>query len=111
MKAGFGLILACLALAACGPAGRDSEMDAFIDNLMGRMTVEEKIGQLNLPAGGDIVSGQVFETDLAELAKQEFSSQFNFIQALNKIYRQLKHYGLFHKNSSNQIKPPVVEFS
>ena len=51
MKAGFGLILACLALAACGPAGRDSEMDAFIDNLMGRMTVEEKIGQLNLPAG------------------------------------------------------------
>ena len=67
MKTGFGLILACLTLAACDPAGRDSEMDAFIDNLMGRMTVEEKIGQLNLPAGGDIVSGQVFETDLAEL--------------------------------------------
>ena len=85
MKAGFGLILACLALAACGPAGRDSEMDAFIDNLMGRMTVEEKIGQLNLPAGGDIVSGQVFETDLAELVSSGKAGGFFNVKGVEKI--------------------------
>lgn len=85
MKAGFGLILACLDLAACGPAGRDSEMDAFIDNLMGRMTVEEKIGQLNLPAGGDIVSGQVFETDLAELVSSGRAGGFFNVKGVERI--------------------------
>lgn len=55
---------------------------------------------------GDIASRMC----LAELAKQEFSSQFNFIQALNKIHRQLKHYGLFHKNSSN-MQTTICGFS
>lgn len=31
--------------------GQDQEMDAFIDELMSRMTLEEKLGQLNLSAG------------------------------------------------------------
>lgn len=34
-------------------------MDRFISDLMGRMTLQEKLGQLNLPAGNDLVSGAV----------------------------------------------------
>lgn len=34
-----------------------TEEDRFIDNLMDKMTLEEKLGQLNLLVGGDIVSG------------------------------------------------------
>ena len=34
-----------------------SPMDKFITELMGRMTLEEKIGQLNLPVAGDITTG------------------------------------------------------
>ena len=34
------------------------DMDRFIDALMRRMTVEEKIGQLNLPVTGEITTGQ-----------------------------------------------------
>ena len=41
---------ACLALAAYGqkPVQDTRAMDTFIDQLMGKMTLDEKIGQLNL---------------------------------------------------------------
>ncbi len=42
-----------LLLAGCTPK---SEMDKFIDSLMDRMTVEQKIGQLNLHSAGGFVS-------------------------------------------------------
>ena len=45
-----------------------SDMDSFIQKLMSRMTLEEKIGQLNLLPGGDIVTGQVMNSPLARLA-------------------------------------------
>ena len=41
------------------------DMDRFIDALMRRMTVEEKIGQLNLPVTGDITTGQAKSSDVA----------------------------------------------
>lgn len=48
------LLAGALALASCAnQATSDREMDRFIDDLMSRMTVEEKIGQLNL-SGGDV---------------------------------------------------------
>lgn len=41
-------------------------MDRFISDLMGRMTLQEKLGQLNLPAGNDLVSGAVKNSKMAE---------------------------------------------
>jgi len=41
-----------------------SKMDTFITDLMGRMTLEEKIGQLNLVTGGDATTGAVVSTDV-----------------------------------------------
>ncbi|HLT87580.1 MAG TPA: beta-glucosidase BglX [Sphingobacterium sp.] len=43
-------------------AQTDSKMDQFISELMGKMTVEEKIGQLNLVTGGEAVTGSVVST-------------------------------------------------
>ena len=37
-------------LCACAPESSDREMDRFVDELMSRMTLEEKLGQMNLPA-------------------------------------------------------------
>ena len=34
------------------------DMDRFIDDLMKKMTLEEKIGQLNLPVTGEITTGR-----------------------------------------------------
>ena len=44
-------------------------MPAFVDDLMGRMTLQEKIGQLNLEVAGDIVTGGEVNTDVATKIK------------------------------------------
>ena len=54
------------------------EMDRFIDELMSRMTLEEKLGQLNLPVTGDIVTGQARESNVAEdIRKGRVGGLFN----------------------------------
>ena len=54
-------LLAAVLLASCS---QKSEMDRFIDDLMNRMTIEQKIGQLNLhSAGGFISAEKVMEDD------------------------------------------------
>ena len=54
------LLLAAAFLGAATMQAQKSpqDMDRFIDALIKRMTVEEKIGQLNLPGAGDIITGQ-----------------------------------------------------
>jgi beta-glucosidase len=43
------------------------EMDVFLNDLMGQMTIQEKIGQLNLVTpGGGILTGSVVSTDVEE---------------------------------------------
>ncbi|MGJ1205988.1 beta-glucosidase BglX [Sphingobacterium lactis] len=43
---------------------QDPKMDRFIDDLMGKMTIEEKIGQLNLVTAGEATTGSVVSTDV-----------------------------------------------
>ena len=55
--------------AASGFAGKKKPllpMDQFVAELMQKMTVEEKIGQLNLLPGGDLTTGAVMNSPLAE---------------------------------------------
>jgi len=49
---------------------QDAKMNAFIANLMSKMTVDEKIGQLNLPGSGDIVTGQASNSDIGKKIKE-----------------------------------------
>ncbi len=61
------LLLVAVAFFAisCGQQTKKTEMDRFINDLMARMTVEEKIGQLNLlTPGGGIPTGSVVSTDV-----------------------------------------------
>src|ERR1700726_2010685 len=50
-----------LAQAQNGP---NSKMNAFISNLMSKMTLDEKIGQLNLVTPGGAVTGSVVSKDV-----------------------------------------------
>lgn len=56
------LALFVVMLTGCYPKSGENrpekEMDHFVSKLMSRMTIEEKIGQLNLPVTGEIVTGQ-----------------------------------------------------
>src|SRR6266498_1655875 len=45
---------------------QDAKMKSFIDVLMKKMTLDEKIGQLNLPGAGDITTGQAGSSDIGK---------------------------------------------
>lgn len=60
-----------VALLATSPSFAQKEsMDVFVSDLMSKMTVDEKIGQLNLLPGGDITTGTVLNSPLAKLAAE-----------------------------------------
>ena len=47
-----------------------SKMDVFISDLMSKMTVEEKIGQLNLLTGGEAITGSTGNSDIENKVKR-----------------------------------------
>jgi beta-glucosidase len=51
-------------------AQHDKEMDSFIDNLMSKMTLEEKIGQLNLPVSNSFIAGERKNGELSPLEQR-----------------------------------------
>ncbi len=60
-------------------------MKTFIDALMKKMTLEEKIGQLNLPGSGDIVTGQAQSSDIGKKIREgKVGGLFN-IKSVAKI--------------------------
>ena len=64
---------------------QNAKMKTFIDALMKKMTVDEKIGQLNLPGSGDIVTGQASNSDIAKKIKEgKVGGLFN-IKGVEKI--------------------------
>ncbi|MCF0172974.1 MAG: beta-glucosidase BglX, partial [Bacteroidales bacterium] len=73
------LLVAVLSSVSCvGPAPADKDMDKFISELMSRMTLDEKIGQLNLPAMGEIVTGRAQSSVGAQrIADGEIGGLFN----------------------------------
>src|SRR5690606_3587059 len=51
-------------------AQSSAEMDRFIDGLMQQMTIEEKIGQLNLVTAGEVTTGSVVSTGVEAKIKE-----------------------------------------
>ncbi|NOU46778.1 MAG: beta-glucosidase BglX [Bacteroidales bacterium] len=63
----------------------NGEMKVFIDALMKKMTIDEKLGQLNLPGSGDIVTGQTSNSDIGKKIKEgKVGGLFN-IKTVDKI--------------------------
>ena len=58
---------------------------SYIDALMAKMTLEEKLGQLNLPSAGDFTTGEAKSTDIAaSIRAGKVGGLFN-IKSLDKI--------------------------
>ena len=63
----------------------DARMNQFVSNLMSKMTLDEKLGQLNLPGAGDITTGQASSSDIAGKIKAgKVGGLFN-IKGVEKI--------------------------
>ena len=66
-------------------SAEEAKMNTFISNLMAKMTVDEKIGQLNLPSSGDITTGQANSSDISKKIKAgQVGGLFN-IKGVDKI--------------------------
>ncbi len=61
----LSLALSCLSLHA-----QKKPMNEFVDDLMAKMTVEEKIGQLNLMPGTDLTTGAKTNSPLVDLVEK-----------------------------------------
>ena len=66
----FSIIGLALCLMACTKTSKESEMDRFVNDLMAQMTIEEKLGQLSMPAAGEIVTGQAQSSNVAEKIRE-----------------------------------------
>ena len=81
----FSLLLLAAGFLSAAAQKSPQDMDRFIDALMKKMTVEEKIGQLNLPVTGEITTGQAKSSDIAAKIKRgEVGGLFN-LKGVEKI--------------------------
>jgi beta-glucosidase len=79
------IIAVTLLFVVANVNAQDAKMKIFIDALMKKMTLEEKIGQLNLPGSGDIVTGQASNSDIGKKIKEgKVGGLFN-IKSVEKI--------------------------
>ncbi|MBR1516864.1 MAG: beta-glucosidase BglX [Bacteroidales bacterium] len=62
------------------------QMNRFIDQLMAKMTLQEKIGQLNLVEGEDVVSGGKEKAEYVQMVKQGMAGAMLDIMDVKKIY-------------------------
>lgn len=70
-------------------------MKEFVDELMAKMTLQEKIGQLNLQVAGDIVTGGAVNTDVGQkIAAGQMGGVFN-LKGADKI-RELQEVAVNH---------------
>ena len=67
------------------PDPGDQKMNTFINDLMKKMTLGEKIGQLNLPASEDIVTGQASNSGLGKKVREGKVGGFLNIKSVEKI--------------------------
>ena len=92
------LVLLCGAMTA--QAVDQAKMDRFIDDLMGKMTLQEKIGQLNLPVTGDIITGSSVSGDVVSKIKAgQVGGLFNMkgvqsIRALQEVAVKQSRLGI-----------------
>ena len=81
----------------------DAKMNAFVTALMGKMTLDEKIGQLNLPAAGDITTGQAGNSGIAKNIEQGLVGGLFNIKSVAKI-REVQRIAV----EKSRLKIPLI---
>ena len=72
------IMVVLVVVAGLNGAAQDQKMDAFINQLMEKMTVEEKLGQMNLLPGVSATTGELKDSPLLELvAKGKLGTVLN----------------------------------
>jgi beta-glucosidase len=97
------LVLGMFSIQAGAQQTTDAKMKTFIDALMKKMTLEEKLGQLNLPGSGDIVTGQAQSSDIGKKIREgKVGGLFN-IKSVAKI-REVQKVAV----EQSRLKIPMI---
>ena len=97
------LLFPCSMLFAQDNSVNDNSRQTFVSNLMAKMTIDEKIGQLNLPGAGDITTGQARSSDIAKkIAAGQVGGLFN-IKSVAKI-REVQKIAV----EQSRLKIPLI---
>ena len=79
------IIALAMSLLAINVGAQTNPMKKFIDDLMSKMTLHEKIGQLNLMVAGDITTGGAMDTKVGSgVAEGSIGGVFN-VKGVDKI--------------------------
>lgn len=93
-------VLTAMLLAVAGGFAQKKPMREFVDGLMSKMTLKEKLGQLNLRPAGEIVTGSAQDTKVSgAIAAGEIGGVFNLkgaeqIRALQEIAVRQSRMGI-----------------
>lgn len=74
-------VLAGISTAQTG----DAAMNSFVSSLMNKMTLEEKIGQLNLPSAGEFTTGTATNSNIGQNVKKGLVGGLFNIKGVEKI--------------------------
>ena len=83
--------------------------EVFVSELLAKMTLEEKIGQLNLPTSGDITTGQANSSNIAKKIEEgNVGGLFNIksvqkIKEVQKSRRKKKRKKCIWKSHSDSV--------
>ena len=82
-----------LSIVSFGQTNKDVKKLQFVNSLLAKMTLDEKLGQLNLPASSDFVTGAVSSSDIAQKVKEgKVGGVFN-IRSVKKI-KELQEFAV-----------------
>ena len=81
----LSLLLLNLVAASFAQRVPDPKMNQFIFNLMSKMTLDEKIGQLNLSGAGDITTGETTSSDIHQKIRDGKVGGLLNIKSVSKI--------------------------
>jgi beta-glucosidase len=74
-----------LAMACSTPQQKSDRMTHVVDSILSQMTLEEKIGQLNLPSSGDMVTGETGSSYIAKKIESGMVGGLFNIKSVAKI--------------------------
>ena len=87
------LFVTTMVTAQTNKQAKNDKMNKFVQGLLAKMTLEEKLGQLNLPAASDFVTGAVSSSDIADKVKAgKVGGVFN-IRSVTKI-KELQQFAV-----------------
>ena len=97
------IIIVLLFVAFSNAQAQSDKMQTFVNSLMSKMTIDEKIGQLNLPGAGDITTGQAGNSGIAKKIEEgKVGGLFN-IKSVAKI-REVQRIAV----EKSRLKIPLI---